>query len=555
MPLDVAPTQITHNPNQRIDYAPGRLGLPGEQDPNDGLADLIDLLKGFTGIDLANPQTWPIIGSLIEVLTGIEDGDLNDLGTWANNIIAAIASAAAAFGQAFIRLPIIQDIIEVISGVEDGDVDDLGTWVNNIVYDIRETIDSIVRGLLGWAGNGFGHETSEEALLSAAATISALNASITELQNDRNNQAVGGVTAFVDFTQLPAGPALPSDFQFGYSLAGSGQLVILPNHLGAAWEAVNDGERQCDFLYATKQTVTSYQKTGIAFATAPEWFSGTRKGVNRIKNRQNITRTSCVYVQLDRYRMELGCVVAGATTVFTVENDFIFKPNTVYWLESGTIAGVRIHNVYEGSTLILHYEEPGTTSMEGAAYRYTGGSAYAYANNSTTYGKPARMLAFAMGDNQPTTLKGSTFKRYRQSTANVTPSGNGTYLFPAGFFDSTDRVSNDLVSDPAANKVTVSVEGTYLVIVRVALSSWVSSAMQWAAAVFKNGAVYEVGLFNILGESGPAFGWIFEVYLEPGDYVQPGYRTETSVDVTRMTGEISGSLTSWSVALMNASLT
>jgi hypothetical protein len=36
---------------------------------------------------------WPIIGDLVEAITGEEDGDLNDLGTWSNNIMAALGDA------------------------------------------------------------------------------------------------------------------------------------------------------------------------------------------------------------------------------------------------------------------------------------------------------------------------------------------------------------------------------------------------------------------------------------------------------------------------------
>lgn len=92
---DRRPLQVDRNPIKQLAVEVGNLP---KTDPGKFVAAaiqfvsdyLIDAIKTVTGVDLLNPSTWPIIGDLIEAFTGIEDGDVNDLGTYANNIKTAL---------------------------------------------------------------------------------------------------------------------------------------------------------------------------------------------------------------------------------------------------------------------------------------------------------------------------------------------------------------------------------------------------------------------------------------------------------------------------------
>ncbi|MDF3280498.1 hypothetical protein [Gordonia sp. N1V] len=77
-----------------------------------------------------------VIDDIIEILTGIEDGDTDDLGTWINNLKTLLSGGTVTGGAGFFeglsKLPGFGDLIEIITGIEDGDTDDLGTWINGL---------------------------------------------------------------------------------------------------------------------------------------------------------------------------------------------------------------------------------------------------------------------------------------------------------------------------------------------------------------------------------------------------------------------------------------
>lgn len=68
---------------------------------------------------LANVRKVPILGDLVEILTGIEDGDLNDLGSWFNNnIVGGIQDIISTIVGALTGLPspgaLLEDLAEGI---------------------------------------------------------------------------------------------------------------------------------------------------------------------------------------------------------------------------------------------------------------------------------------------------------------------------------------------------------------------------------------------------------------------------------------------------------
>lgn len=496
-----------------------------------------------------------VIGDIVEVFTGQEDGDLNDLGTWINtHIREPLEAAAAAFAGLLSKLFLVDDLLEVLSGEEDGDVNDVGTFINNISSGVQNTIDAIVKGLFGWIGSGWGHEDAEQALKDEAATVAALSAAVTALQNDQNNEAVGGKTAFVDFTLRPNQTGMGSDFDLAYTgVNGLGFLSIIDGNV--TWNNNNSHDpRTALFRYNLLETVTDYQKVGIAYSGSPE-YDNNNPAKNYIHARKNAAGTTYVYADLRKRFLELGCIVAGAKTVFA-SREISFKANGIYWLEAGTIGGLRIFRVLEGNTPILTHTEVGTTSQVGPGYRYAGGGVYAYSWNffgEHTY-RPADMLAFAMGDNQPPTVLGSGATMIRTSSSNVDGS-SGRNQFPGTYFNNKEVGTADIGVDLTTGRFTVSLAGWYAIEFRTRINTGASPPNNTELVLFKNGSAFKHMGDSLTNDSVDArgIGGSALVYLDVNDYVHFGYELSASSS-NYFTGESTGAETYATIALTNRSL-
>ena len=75
------------------------------------LARFLDAENGF----LAILQQTPIIGDIIEIITGVEDGDTTDLGTW---VLASPSKVCIPFGLAV--FPITRCYSQCHDGGRDG---------------------------------------------------------------------------------------------------------------------------------------------------------------------------------------------------------------------------------------------------------------------------------------------------------------------------------------------------------------------------------------------------------------------------------------------------
>lgn len=472
----------------------------------------------------------------------------DQLSDWANDLAAGFEEAAGVVWNLLQQTPLIGAILEVLTGKEDGDVNDLGTWTNNLIGEIKTTIDKIVTSLFGWVGFGFTQEDAEQALLDQASTVAALSTAVTALENNRNNQAVGGKSAVVDFTTRATASSLGSDFSQDYSGSGTGTLE-LETGVGATWKAVSDASRTCDFRYLDLETATDYQKVWIAFGSSPVSFFG--NGRNEIHGRKNAAGTTYVYAAMQKTTAQLGCVVSGVKTVFvTKSSGFNFKSTGIYALECGTVGGLRVFRLLEGGTVILTHTEVGTTSQVGASYRFAGGQVFAEASGLGTT-SPGRMWAYAVGDNQPPTVVGSGAVMYRVDTANVNIAA-GTHLFPADFFDTPGANSLDIDIDFSNNRFTVSVAGWYRFSLRAkitGLTNTFPTHLQLYLEKTDTSLVttthfigHDYGLYN--GDyrpNGVAGGT--EMYLDVGDYVEPGYDATNTEGAFE--GEASGAETSF----------
>lgn len=502
----------------------------------------------------------PILGDLVEIITGIEDGNYNDLGTWVNALRASLRAAAETFSGMLKDIPLLGDLIEILSGEEDGNPNDLGSFGLKVRGGIQQLVNSVVVSLFGWVGELFSHEDAEEALKDASNTISGLTAQVAALIANRNNEAIGGIGRVIAFTEMATGTTFGSDFVHNRS-GGGGRYEVVTG-VGAVWKPKSDSDATDNFRYTALATSSNYQKIWAAYGSAPQRFLN-NSARNEIHGRKNYEGTEYVFAALEKNKAEIGCVVEGSTPgtyvrkVFRTETNFSFKAQSSYALVCGLLGagGERVFQLLEDDRAILTAEDDDEESKLGEDYRYVGGLGFARASGLGS-NNPGTMWAFAFGDNFPPLVVGSGFRRYRASTSPVTPSSSGDYKFPADFFDTPDAITGDMVSSTANNRLTVSMDGWYTVTIRIGLNAWSSSTMRFAPLLFKNASTspYRVGRYTVTGDSGPSIMAVFtDVYLEAGDYVEPGYRLANTIDLTRFVGDASGTETYWSVVLTNRS--
>jgi len=126
------------------------------------LEDMINQLIGWV-------ETLPIIGPLVRAITGITGGTMDDIIDWFvgfldgsnGGILTQLVEAFTGLGGGLdeitdwvTHLPLISELVEILTGVEDGDLNDIGTWVNNLfpkfINQIGSTLLTAINAVFSW---------------------------------------------------------------------------------------------------------------------------------------------------------------------------------------------------------------------------------------------------------------------------------------------------------------------------------------------------------------------------------------------------------------------
>jgi hypothetical protein len=255
----------------------------------------------------------------------------------------------------------------------------------------------------------------------------------------------------------------------------------------------------------------------------------------------NAAANDYVYVELGLNSCELGCVVAGTKHAFGTVPGFRFRSGSAYWLECGTTGGGRVFRVWENSTPILTYTDASSVSQLDANHRYSGLGTYAYSNVLYAI-VPAQASALAFVDNTPAPTVGSGFRRTRTSTSTANISTTTNTQLPGSWFDSPDRITDDLHYDHGTNKLTVSVAGWYAVTISVLVDDNVGTSFFLCPVLYQNNSVVQLGntIYYPSGASERArAATTFIVYCAKDDYLEPGYNA-SQTSSNSLTGEGGG---------------
>jgi len=536
-------------------------GLKSAKLPESLFNNLFDGHNGTTG------STGKTLADVLTVLQTIFDGgglkSAKLPETLFNNLFDGHKGTTGSTGKTLADvLTSLQDLFNV-GGLKAAKTPDITLGMSS---GIGGVVDGIVNKIRGLADFGFLQSDADDAVGGLQSTTAANTAALQALLTQSNNNANSGNSAVVDFTVLATASTLPAAFTQTYSGSGTSTLGIqAPGSglYGAYWTIVTGASRTCQVRYNALQTLTDYQKVGCGFLSAPAGngdVGATLVATNTIKVRVNSSDDTYVYVEFAAHAWELGCVVSGSKTVFhavtAASFSFFFSSSAVYYLEAGTIGGLRVFRVWQNSTILYTHTEVGTTSQVGASYRYTGAAGFV-AYSGGTIRSPGAMTAFAFYDNTPPTLVGSTGKMSRTGTGTVT-FNTGANLAPTSFFGTNDGTTSDLTADLTNGKFTVTIKGNYVVTIGYKVNSGLANNSAVAPVLYKNGSIARVGGDGIQpGGVGPVqirfIQSTFKIELDVNDTVQAGYNS-TAAQTTSFTGESTGTQSYFEIALANKSL-
>lgn len=451
------------------------------------------------------------------------------------------------------------DVAVAMGGVDTGDgfdgwgfvtevVGDIGTGISNAVTGTVNTISAIVQGFTGMIGNWvFGDvEAAARAVAQQAADTAA---SVAKLQQLNSANAQGGNSGFVDFSSVADGSSLGSSFTQYYSGSGTDLFGVVGGR-GSITPGTNMVGRTCQYVYNTKQTLTDLQRVSAVFSTSvgvrfgPFFAPFTVEAVNSLRARVAESGTyagvDCVQVLFTHNTLYLGCVVSGVWTQWAAVGH-AFRPGAIYSLDAGSLGGDRQYRVQaNGATIYLH-NEVGTASHKGSGYRATGGGAewrVGYDGFNYYPAFPSQVAAFYMADNTTPTLLSSLGRAFRTSATTVSfPTVNTYYNLPAGFFDTLDYSTPDMVWDGTAGSWTVTRRANYIVSVMLATNN---TAMSGVPNLMVNGASVARGNTGILSTL------IYVSPMNPGDVLTLRYQTATAS--VQLWGSVDGSSTYFQIA-------
>ena len=413
--------------------------------------------------------------------------------------------------------------------------------LTKVIQTVAETIDGMVRGLVGWIETGFTPAQVEAAAKDVANTVADLRAIVTALAASKG---FAGVAKVIDFTGMADSSTLGSEWtQTYFSGSGTGTFGISGGR--ARWLG-SASERWCSARYNT-ETKGDYQKIGVAFSTKPSRnIFGGSKSVNRIMGRVSPDQNTFVAVDFTADGFTLGCQVAGSWTTWYTRSWSLFDPwefkaGAAYWLECGTTGGSRIFRVWENNTIIATHVESSAGSMIGPTFRGVGVGVKAF--NDTAI--PAQIASIAFFDNQAALKMGSGWRITRTGGSSVTVS-SGDNSFPSNWFNTPDYITDDLAYDTTNNKITVAATGWYQINVNQYGDNAIVGEYSLHALLIVNGGVAQRGPLVHWNGRNKGIAGSFIVYLMEGDNVKPGYSSSNTIINNLPVGEPTGTFSYWS---------
>ncbi|QTF82026.1 minor tail protein [Mycobacterium phage Fefferhead] len=373
-----------------------------------------------------------------------------------------------------------------------GDMPPIGQGqVNGLLGDLGGIIDNAVRGAGNLVGNGFGVFDLFDALRGMQANIADANAALAALQSEQQGNATSGKKLLVNVGEWPDSPAAPTVFT-RVSKSGSGGIATVKGALD--WQDAGSGSASEVYLYNADELLTDYFEVAMVMPRRPEdeAFGLFMPTYNYLIGRANAAGNTYVFARVGYSRCRIGVVVNGVTTLLGPSDiSFAAPAGSLIRFRGGTTGGVRSFQLQVNSQVIGAANDTGNVSQVGENFRKVG-LAFEATGRGGGQGTPGSVSVFAANDNAPVEVVGSTARFYRNTATGINKPV-GTAVLPANTLNTVDYISPDLTWDQAAQKVTVSRSGTYLVSMRVECSANIGEAEDWSVLLYKNGTLHSRG--------------------------------------------------------------
>lgn len=513
----------------------------------------IGLITGRTGLDFGDGTKFR---DTLDTLLGF---NLQDVWT-------GLQEAAQAFGEILDRVPRLQDLIEVLSGVEDGDVDDVGTkWLEQRAR-LAGMIDNFVQGLGAREGTGWSlddvffvgaQQKKEQAQIAAA---------IAQLQADQSGNNASGKSIIVNVSNYVGVPSVLTKF---YD-AGSGTVT----NDGDTLEFSNDDGTEM-FVYNVEGLTVDQGEVSLIVPRQAGTYFGSYGGraIYFIYRANSATApTTLTFARLNGNKLRWGCVRAGVSTLaapewFAPEQEV--EPGSYMTARFGTQAGgdrqfqFLVNNIPRGAPVT----DAAAISLIGPGYRNFGAGIQNDANDLIN--RVANISHIFANDNAPVPIQGVTFRAYRSSNTELALNSTAPYGLPNGALDTVDYLSSADHFDwaPTTQTLTVKVPGTYSFQIRAESPDRQLPLMQWMANIIRNGvSIPGVDIYgNDQGPSGSDGAYpqqmsigpaSIDIYCTAGTTIRPAVWLQRSFASTPNPGSIIGGGRTWfSAVLLNNTVT
>lgn len=533
-----------------------------DKDPTKQLAVEVGRLKKSTQIDWAAHWTTIVsdfILTSIHTLTGIDirswdafiaslsDGKGIDL----PGLATGLAQAAQAYANMLASLPKLSDLVELLSGKEDGDVNDVGTkWLEQQAR-IRDTIDEFVRGLGVRPGTSNWKPIDIFDVASNAAKEAAeMQAGLALLQADAAAQYVSGKSFKVTVSEHGG---IPPQFTRVVK-TGAGGLVNDGDTL--EWQPKETGT---EFYVYNEDLLTDYFETSIVVPR--QIMPSLEENFQYLTGRNSPDGKTRCLVRWSRTRIRFGCVNnAGAVQWFGPDQSF--TPGTYMTFRGGVEGNPRVFQMLVGNNPRAAATDTGAVSAIGAGFRRPGFGFQSERIDS--FPRLGNLSHFTANDNAPPPTKGVGARIYRANPAGTGSGQQSETTYPLNVFDAVGRFTEHFELVNLQNgQIRVLEEGFYDIQLRAetagsALKSLtVSTPRHYVVPFLKvNGEEYAKGqpsssapdgFGNTLGMN-MIHSTFIGCYLPANAVVEPWFRIHTALNsYGGWVGDINGASTFFSI--------
>lgn len=444
----------------------------------------------------------PILGDLIEIITGIEDGDTDDLGTWINGLKTILSGGTVTglptLGGA-LNLGGLQTMLQQIADILNGLV---VTPINSAVQGVKDWF----AGLVGWRSTTDTNvATATSNAASASSAASSAQTAVNQVATNITNAITGGVAAGTGAV-AQAFDSIASIFGLASAantaaISAQTQLAAQQNGSdsntsGFSWSTQFSGSdgalSSSDWTTNGIQIVDGTGYAGIPSGSANGYYYalanyllttdtdsavmtlGTLNGGNSssfggadyytgLGIRCNADFTTGAFCRVNKSGIAIGKFTRSGTsmtfTVLTSASMTINAGDVIRFKASGS----NYYALVNGSTKLSVTDSAGTISV-GASYRSAGFFAQRAANLFFT-DNSFRVASFGMSDwidgSAAVTTPSWRLRRGSTTMASLAVTSGGSSAMPSGFFTVQDQLTDATVSSLGLGEVTIATAGWY----------------------------------------------------------------------------------------------